>query len=215
MFRNAIDTDGFEAKFQENIDPWNYTNSAFEAFKRGVLLRACGTRQYGRGLELACAIGETTLALAQKCLRLTAVDSSSTALKEAARRTAHLPNVRLLQAILPDQLPSGQFDLIVASEIFYYLRPDQLEALLEKLDHALAPGGRLVILHHIRSFDDAATPPKFAQARAAAKFGARRPQIYEFRSANYRTVALQKPSAIRRPAVSARFDKMAGRPSRN
>ena len=85
MQRAIIDPAGFEAKFRENIDPWNYAASPFEAYKRTVLLHACGTRPFGRGLELACAIGETTRMLAPRCLRLLAVDSSATALKEAAR----------------------------------------------------------------------------------------------------------------------------------
>ena len=82
MQRKIIDPAGFEAKFRENIDPWNYAASPFEAYKRAVLLRACGTRRYGRGLELACAIGVTTQMLAPRCLRLLAIDSSATALKE-------------------------------------------------------------------------------------------------------------------------------------
>ena len=56
----AIDVAGFEGKFRENIDPWDYTNSRFEHFKRNVLLRACGHGKHGRALELGCAIGETT-----------------------------------------------------------------------------------------------------------------------------------------------------------
>ena len=44
MPRAVIDPEGFEAKFQENIDPWNYATSPFEAYKRRILLRACGTR---------------------------------------------------------------------------------------------------------------------------------------------------------------------------
>ena len=80
MQRAIINPAGFETKFRENIDPWNYAASPFEAYKRAVLLHACGTRPFGRGLELACAIGETTRMLARRCLRLLAVDSSATAL---------------------------------------------------------------------------------------------------------------------------------------
>jgi hypothetical protein len=47
----AIDVAGFEGKFRENIDPWDYTNSRFEHFKRNVLLRACGHGKHGRALE--------------------------------------------------------------------------------------------------------------------------------------------------------------------
>jgi hypothetical protein len=58
-----IDVAGFERKFRENIDPWDYTNSQFEDFKRKVLLQACGHHKHGRVLELGCAIGETTVRL--------------------------------------------------------------------------------------------------------------------------------------------------------
>lgn len=165
-----IDPAGFEAKFQENIDPWNYGASAFEAYKRTVLRRACGNRLFGRGLELACAIGETTRVLAPRCLQLLAIDASATALSEATRRTKTLRNVRFAHTVLPGDLPRGPFDLIVASEIFYYLRPNDLRVLIGQLDQALAPGGRIVILHHVKNFNDAAIRPRAAQTHAVAAF---------------------------------------------
>ena len=168
MRRTIIDADGFDAKFRENIDPWNYVASPFEAYKRAILLRSCGARPYGRGLELACAIGVTTRMLAPRCLRLLAINSSATALKDAARRTAGDPNVTLRQALLPRQMPRGPFDLIVVSEILYYLRPNDLRILICRLDQALTPGGRIVILHHLKDFNDAAVRPRFAQASAVA-----------------------------------------------
>ena len=49
MQRKIIDAAGFDAKFRENIDPWDYAGSPFEAYKRGVLLHACGARSSGEG----------------------------------------------------------------------------------------------------------------------------------------------------------------------
>lgn len=171
MRGQAIDLAGFEAKFRENSDPWNYEGSDFEAFKRRVLLQACGTRHYGRGLELACANGETTKVLARRCLKLLAVDGSKTAVDVAHRRTRHLPNVEVRQARLPSQMPRGPFDLIVVSELLYYLTPRDMEQMLEACDDALAPGGRLVCLHHVISFDDVSIHPRLAQDRADRVFG--------------------------------------------
>lgn len=166
MQRAIIDPAGFEVRFREDIDPWNYATSSFEAYKRGILLRACGTRLYGRGLELACAIGETTRVLTPKCLRLLALDASPTALDEARRRIGGRRNVSFMLARLPREMPCGPFDLIVASEIFYYLKLNDLRLLLLRLERALALGGRLVILHHLRDFHDAAIRPRMAQERA-------------------------------------------------
>jgi hypothetical protein len=44
--------------------------------------------------------------------------------------------------------------------------------LLSQLETALAPGGRIVFLHHVRPFNDAAQPPAIAQARFRARFNA-------------------------------------------
>lgn len=173
MTRTAIDIEGFEAKFKDNPDPWNYATSPFEAHKRRILRLACGSRQYGRGLELACANGETTKVLAPICLNLLAVDGSITAVAEARRRTQTFSNVAVQCTALPDGLPRRQFDLIVASEIFYYLKPIDLHRLLARLYQSLAPGGRIVCLHHIVDFDDAASRPAQAQHLANAYFGKR------------------------------------------
>ncbi len=161
-----IDVDGFERLFRASIDPWNYRSSPFEAHKRRVLLRACGARLYGRGLELACANGETTVQLADRCLRLTAIDASQTAIAAARRRTRAQASVTVGVSRLPEGMPRGPFDLIVASEIVYYLTPNDLRLLIPKIEAALAPGGRVVVLHHLRRFDDAAQLPELAQSMA-------------------------------------------------
>ena len=54
---------------------------------------------------------------------------------------------RRVSATLPDDLPDGEFDLVVASEILYYLPADALAATLAWLDAALVPGGHLVAVH--------------------------------------------------------------------
>jgi cyclopropane fatty-acyl-phospholipid synthase-like methyltransferase len=186
-----IDAEGFERRFRFNIDPWNYATSPFESFKRQVLLRACGCRTYGRGLELGCAIGETTRYLAPRCLRLLAVDASLTALDEARKRTAGTRGVSLRQALLPQQTPRGRFDLIVASEIVYYLRSHAMNDLLRRLCKGLAPGGRMVFLHHLRPFDDAAQPPQLAHSRIRAALKQSMQLVFAERHARYEALAFQ------------------------
>src|SRR5579871_5451511 len=133
-----IDVAGFERRFRTDIDPWNYRHSPFERKKRTALIRACGARKRGRGLELACANGETTRFLAPLCLSLVALDGSPTALEEARRRVEPRSRVTLVQAILPQHMPKGPFDLIVASEIAYYLTPHALGRLAKNIVQALA-----------------------------------------------------------------------------
>lgn len=196
--RAIIDPAGFESKFRENIDPWNYASSPFEAHKRAILLRACAPRHYGRGLELACAIGETTRWLAPRCLRLLAVDASPTALEEAHRRVGAKRNVTLRRAVLPREVPRGPFDLIVVSEILYYLKPNDLRLLLFRLGQSLAPGGRVVVLHHCRDFDDAAIPPRLAQGHAVRTLRKRMRLAFYQQTGRFQAVAFDGMAARRR-----------------
>ncbi len=188
----SINPAGFEQKFRQNIDPWNYTGSPFEHFKRNVLLRACGCRTYGRGLELACAIGETTRYLSRRCLRLLAVDSSPTALAEAKRRLRGNSKVSFRLTMLPEQMPHGPFDLIVASEIVYYLSPHALDELLRRLHAAAAPSGRIVILDHTRPFDDAAQPPARAHDVTRLKLQKTMETVFRERHRRFEVVSCRK-----------------------
>jgi SAM-dependent methyltransferase len=160
-----IDVQGFERKFRKNIDPWNYGSSPFERFKRRVLIRACGLAKYGRVLELGCANGETTRALTRISLRLLAVDGSATAVAAAKRRLAGSPHVTFTRLTVPEEMPRGPFDLIIISEIAYYLPQHRLSLLGRRISASLASGGRAVILNHRRMFDDAALHPTLAHQR--------------------------------------------------
>jgi SAM-dependent methyltransferase len=166
----SIDAEGFEQKFRRNIDPWNYTHSRFERFKRGALLHACGPAKHGRVLELGCAIGETTRSLAGLSLRLLAVDASPTALREAARRCAKLTNVTFRRTLLPQEMPRGPFDLVVVSEVAYYLPAHHLSRLADRILAALAPGGDVIVVDHRRPFGDAAVLPSLAHSRLCRHF---------------------------------------------
>lgn len=200
-----IDLAGFEAKFRATGDPWNYRTSAFEAAKRRVLLRACGAGRLGRGLELACAIGETSRALAARCLTLTATDGARTALETARRLTPPSRRIDYRHGVLPHGVPRGPFDLIVVSEIAYYLSPHDLDALAGRLIRALAPGGRIVVLHHVVPFDDTAQAPALAQARLCRRLAATMPQVLDRHHGRYRVAAFCRQAG---PA-SMRMRRMA------
>ena len=85
--------------------------------------------------------------LAPRCDSFLAVDASSAALAHAAIRLAHLPAARTRHLTVPHEWPDGQFDLIVVSEVGYYLSPDELAGLFERVEAALLPGGTLALCH--------------------------------------------------------------------
>jgi len=137
----------FDAVHARDEDPWQYASSWYEHRKRALTLAALPAVGYTAGLEIGCSIGMLSAELAPRCGSFLAVDASSTALARAARRLAHLPAARTRHLTVPDQWPEGSFDLIVVSEVGYYLSPAELEALFGRIGGALMPGGTLVLCH--------------------------------------------------------------------
>ena len=67
---------------------------------------------------------------------------------------AGMPSVQVLRGAIPEAIPEGSFDLVVASEILYYLEPEQLAPTLARLRDVLATHGRLVAVHWRPSGDE-------------------------------------------------------------
>ena len=137
----------FDAVHARDEDPWQYTSSWYERRKRSLTLAALPAGSYTAGLEIGCSIGTLSAELAPRCASFLAVDASSTALDHAARRLAHLPSARTRHLTVPDQWPDGSFDLIVVSEVGYYLSPAELAGLFGRIEGALMPGGTLMLCH--------------------------------------------------------------------
>ncbi|QOD03876.1 bifunctional PIG-L family deacetylase/class I SAM-dependent methyltransferase [Pseudarthrobacter sp. BIM B-2242] len=137
----------FDAVHSESADPWDYTTSWYERRKRSLTLAALPREHYESGLEIGCSIGTLTAELAGRCGSLLAVDASSTALGRAAERLAPFPHVSTRQLTLPAEWPHGRYDLIVVSEVGYYLAPSEFDQLLDRIRASMLAGGTLLLCH--------------------------------------------------------------------
>lgn len=147
----------FDAKFRADPDPWDYRSSAYEAEKRARTVEACGPGGLGAVLELGAATGVLSAELAPRCARLTTIDFSPTAVAIARDRLAGAPHVEVLEGAVPDDLPDdARYDVVVASEILYYLSDDAFARALSRLPTLLQDGGRLVAVHWTGRADDLA-----------------------------------------------------------
>jgi predicted TPR repeat methyltransferase len=137
----------FEARYREQGDPWAYTSSAYERAKYAATLAACGDGPFREALELGASIGVLSEQLADRCERLTTVDGAPTAVAAARQRLAGRSAVQVILGTIPEAIPEYHYDLILASEILYYLERGPLTDTLERLRQLSAPGARLVAVH--------------------------------------------------------------------
>ncbi|HTI34705.1 MAG TPA: SAM-dependent methyltransferase [Miltoncostaea sp.] len=137
----------FEALYAADEDPWDFAGSPYERAKYDRTVAALGGRRFARGLEVGCSIGVLTARLAERCDRLLAVDVAAPAVAAACARLAGTPGVTVERRTLPDEMPPGPFDLIVASEVLYYWDAALLARGWRALREALAPGGSILAVH--------------------------------------------------------------------
>lgn len=137
----------FDTLFTEDADPWGCRTRWYEQRKRDITLASLPRARFRRAYEPGCAAGELTFELARRCDATIATDASPAAVERARRRLADVPDVHVFQALTPADWPVGEFDLIVVSELGYYLEDDALSTLVEHCKESLAIDGVLVACH--------------------------------------------------------------------
>jgi SAM-dependent methyltransferase len=162
----------FEARYRAEGDPWATLTDPAERAKAASNLAACGDGPFAAVCDLGAGLGVLAAALAPRARALLALDAAPTAVAAAADRLAPWPRAEARVAVLPDGLPAGAFDLVVASEILYYLPDPAFAATLDWLDRALLAGGRLVAVHWTGT-----APDLHRSADAAHDALARRPRL--------------------------------------
>ncbi|MCF7749826.1 class I SAM-dependent methyltransferase [Bacillus subtilis subsp. subtilis] len=150
----------FDALYQQD-DPFEYRTRWYEARKRALTLASLPRARFMRGWELGCSNGVLTAALAPRCAALLATDLSEPAVAAARRTLAGQAHVRVEQARHPQAWPDGSFDLIVFSELGYYLDSAAMQAMAARLAASLDAQGVLIACHW---------RPAFEQARCSAAF---------------------------------------------
>ncbi|SJM70758.1 PIG-L family deacetylase [Arthrobacter rhombi] len=146
----------FDELYRKKADPWDYLGSAYERRKRAVTLASLPRAHYATAIEAGCSIGVLTASLAARCSHLLGIDASQVALDAAGHRVAGLKNVSLLRADLPGEwpkVPPGSVELVVLSEIGYFLGREELQTLLEQSAVSLQPGGHLLLCHWLHPID--------------------------------------------------------------
>ncbi|MDR4532948.1 PIG-L family deacetylase [Glutamicibacter sp. PS] len=183
----------FEDLYLQRGDPWDYRSSRYEQRKQDIVLASLPRAHYGAVLELGCSIGLQTAELAARSDRLVGVDASATAVAQALAQVADLAHVTLVQATLPGQWPPlepDSMDLVVLSEIGYFLAADELAQTLRHSAEVLRPGGELLLCHWLHPIEgwplDGQAVHRMAQALDW-------PRLLQHREQDFLLEVFQKP----------------------
>ena len=144
----------FEAKYQREADPWSFSSKPSELYRYECIIGALAHRRYASAFEPGCSVGVLTEQLALLCDHVHALDFSATAVARARERCASLPHVQVECASIPDVLPSAATDLLVLSEIGYYLPLAEWTALAQSIIEPLRPGTTVLAAHWLGYSED-------------------------------------------------------------
>lgn len=153
----TVVADYFNELYRADPDPWRVRSSWYERRKRALVMAALPRQHYLSTFEPACGAGELTLCLAERSAALLACDYSEVAMSLARRRLSRCGNVQLECRAMPHEWPeaaTGKFDLIIVSELAYYLDDGDLAMFSMLCGASLTPGGDLVACHWKHSFHD-------------------------------------------------------------
>jgi predicted TPR repeat methyltransferase len=137
----------FEDLYGRCEDPWSFETSEYERRKYAHTLASLDGRRFERALEVGCSIGVLTARLASITTELLAIDVSDRALDRARRRMNGRRGVCFARASFPEEMPVGPWDLIVCSEILYYLDGGAFDLAVERLRECLAAGSTVIAVH--------------------------------------------------------------------
>ncbi len=162
------DASHFDRLYSASDDPWNFRTSPYEREKYAATLAALPSRRFTRGLEVGCSIGELTRLLAPRCDTLLGLDFARAPLATARVRCADLAWVDFIRMAAPAEWPEGVFDLILLSEVLYFLAPEDVCRMAARVKGCIGEEGTVLLVNFLGQTDDPGTGDTAADSFIAA-----------------------------------------------
>lgn len=141
----AVGIDHLRDLYADTSDPWGFEQSAYEQEKFAATRNALSRPYYQAILELGCGNGQLALHLSNVTNRYVGMDAVEKAL-EAARQA--VPTGTFLVGYYPCPLPAETFELLVLSEILYFLDHAGLQLLARDID-ARWPDAEVICVNYL------------------------------------------------------------------
>lgn len=175
----------FDRLYANDPDPWKFATSDYERDKYAATLAVLPDSRYDSAFEVGCSIGVLTKQLATRCNRILAVDVAEAALQSAIARCGDLPTIQFARMVVPQDWPEKTFDLILFSEVLYYLSAiERLTAARLSL-RSLLPDGVIVLVNWHGPTDGDCNGDEAAEQFIAAVAPTLRPTVQK-RAEKYR-----------------------------
>jgi SAM-dependent methyltransferase len=158
----------FDRIYAASDDPWHFRSSPYERKKYAATLAALPPGRFRAGLEIGCSIGELTRLLAQRCDAVCGVDIAAAPLAVARARCADLAHASFIRANVPRDWPGGHYDLIVLSEVLYFLSREDRAAVARLVCNALTRDGVVLLVNWLGYSENPCGGDEAAEGFAAA-----------------------------------------------
>nr|WP_051053424.1 SAM-dependent methyltransferase [Mycolicibacterium chubuense] len=136
--------------YAEADDPWQLQTRWYEDRKYAITMALLPYRRYRHAFEPGCSVGVLTRRLVDRCDHVTSTDVSTAALDATHRRLVADrvdARVTLMRGSLDQPWPPARFDLVVLSEVGYYLQPQLLRTVLDREVPRLARPATVLAAH--------------------------------------------------------------------
>lgn len=134
-----------DALYACSEDPWEFDSNRYEIGRLDAIEDTVRQFDYAAILELGCGNGALARRLVCLTRRYVGVDAVARAIEIARRR---VPTASFVQAYLPSTFPVGRFDLVVLSEILYFLDAAGLRALAYEIRRS-TPDAELLCVNYL------------------------------------------------------------------
>ncbi|WP_206240094.1 SAM-dependent methyltransferase [Novosphingobium terrae] len=137
----------FDALYAGSMDPWRFEDSEYESAKRADTLGFLRAH-YSRACEVGCSIGVLSEQIAPRCDTFLGVDIAEAAASRARGRLVRLPNADVRVMHVPYDDLDADVDLLVLSEVLYFLSRDEISAMADLARRRVVPGGDVLIVSY-------------------------------------------------------------------
>lgn len=136
----------FEIKYSKR-DPYLTTSNNREIEKLEITFNSIKGHNYKHILDIGCGEGYLIEKLLPIADMVTIIDISRLSINRARNRIGKRENIKFIREDILRFDTQERFDLIICSEVLFYLQVPDIISLANKIVKWLLPGGHLLLVH--------------------------------------------------------------------